>query len=123
MRIGPLHPSIHNTDDRTGPISFYAACMGDTLASELGMLAAAQPRMLSTFRVVPPGTNGGVTWWGTLMSLAGGAFVGSVALLDLFLEDKLCLAAEPRSAAQLLLFATLAGGLGSAVRAMVTLCA
>lgn len=91
--------------------------MGDTLASELGMLAKASPRMIHSGKTVPPGTNGGVTWWGTAMSTAGGFFIGVIALLDLAIEGRggLCLGASPRYALQLLALSTLAGALGSAV--------
>lgn len=45
----------------------------DTFSSELGILSAQKPRLLTslTFRKVPPGTNGGVTVLGTLAGFAG----------------------------------------------------
>jgi uncharacterized protein (TIGR00297 family) len=59
----------------------FACVCGDTWASELGILAEAEPRMVTSpwFGLrVPRGTNGGVTVWGTAMSAAGGAFMGWV---------------------------------------------
>lgn len=56
-----------------------AAANADTWATELGVLARTAPRLITTFRSVPLGTSGGVSWPGTLASLAGAAFVGVVA--------------------------------------------
>jgi len=64
----------------TAHLGFYSACTGDTWASELGVLAKSAPFSVITFRTVPPGTNGGVTVFGTLMSGVGGLFVGGVWL-------------------------------------------
>lgn len=48
-------------------------------ASEIGILSPSAPRLITSFlrRSVPRGTNGGVSWTGTLASVAGGAFVGA----------------------------------------------
>ncbi len=51
----------------------------DTLASELGQLAAAPPRMLLTGRVAAPGTDGAVSVPGTLAGLAGAALLALLA--------------------------------------------
>lgn len=57
-----------------------AAAMADTLSSEVGGLFDG-PRLVTTFEAVPPGTDGGVTWQGTIAGLVGAAAVGSVSLL------------------------------------------
>lgn len=62
--------------------------MGDTLASETGILAKKHPRLvLPPFRHVPPGTNGGLSIQGTLGSIIGGALMGLISGLSLLLID------------------------------------
>lgn len=60
-------------------VGHYACCNGDTWASEIGILSPSSPRLVtSAFRkVVPRGTNGGMSWTGTCASIAGGAFIGA----------------------------------------------
>lgn len=52
-----------------------AASTADTWATEMGTLVGGTPRMVTTWRPVPPGTSGGVTAAGTLGMLAGSAFL------------------------------------------------
>jgi uncharacterized protein (TIGR00297 family) len=54
-----------------------AAAMADTLSSELGGLFD-DPRLITTFERVPPGTDGGVTWQGELAGLLGAVLVAAV---------------------------------------------
>ncbi|MCO5566024.1 hypothetical protein L7F22_019699 [Adiantum nelumboides] len=91
-------------------IGHFACCMGDTLASELGILAKRPPRLiLPPFKIVPPGTNGGLSVQGTLGSLLGGAFIGSVAGLSIIFKDnKACYV----NSSDILIKTVFLGGLG-----------
>jgi uncharacterized protein (TIGR00297 family) len=58
-----------------------AAATADTWATEIGTLAGQRPRSITSWRVVPPGTSGGVTLIGTLGTVAGAATIGAGAAL------------------------------------------
>ncbi|KAE8375588.1 integral membrane protein DUF92-domain-containing protein [Aspergillus bertholletiae] len=76
-----------------GIVANYAAVAADTYSSELGILSKSKPRLITspTLRVVPPGTNGGVTAAGLLAGVLG-AFtvaVASAVLLPFCAESSL----------------------------------
>ena len=48
-----------------------AAATSDTWASEAGVLSRTPPVSITTFRVVPRGMSGGITWLGTMSSIVG----------------------------------------------------
>lgn len=68
-------------------VAHFAACCGDTWASELGSaFGPARPRLvLPPFRTVPAGTNGAVSLVGSAASAAGGLLVGLVAAAAMLL--------------------------------------
>lgn len=56
-----------------------AAAMGDTLSSELGGLFD-NPRLITSGKTVPPGTDGAVTWQGELAGIAGSGLVALITM-------------------------------------------
>lgn len=63
-------------------VAHYACCCGDTLASEMGILSSQKPFLVITpWKSVPPGTNGGITILGTFWSAIGGICIGVGMLL------------------------------------------
>lgn len=71
-----------------GIIGHYCCCNGDTWSSELGILSDDQPRLITTFRPVKRGTNGGVTRAGLLAAAAAGSVIGLTFVLLGFLTAK-----------------------------------
>jgi uncharacterized protein (TIGR00297 family) len=62
-------------------IGVLAAVTSDTWATEIGVLSKRKPRHIFTWRKVEPGTSGGISRLGLLASLAGGIFIGGMAVL------------------------------------------
>lgn len=59
-----------------GVIAQYACSAADTFSSEIGILNDGWPILITTFRKVPPGTNGGVSLLGLIAALMGGSMIG-----------------------------------------------
>jgi uncharacterized protein (TIGR00297 family) len=62
-------------------VGALAASTSDTWATEIGTRAQALPRSIITWKPVPTGMSGGITWPGTWAAVGGAAFVGGVAAL------------------------------------------
>ena len=60
-------------------VAAMATVNGDTWATELGVLSRPPPRLLTTGKVVEPGTSGGISLLGTLAALAGALVIGLAA--------------------------------------------
>ncbi len=60
-------------------VGAMATVNADTWATELGVLANHAPRLITTGRIVPVGTSGGVTWLGTLVAFGGAFLIGGLA--------------------------------------------
>ena len=78
----PLNFSFSDDQERLASLlsaavlAHHAMSLGDTLASEMGMATSKPNQMvrliLPPFQLVPPGTNGGLTFAGTSWSIIGG---------------------------------------------------
>ncbi len=61
------------------PIGYFgamAAALADTISSEIGLLSKKKPVLITTFKEVEHGTDGGVTLLGLAASLFGAALIG-----------------------------------------------
>ncbi len=63
-----------------------ATVTADTWATEIGVLSPTPPRMVTTWRVVSPGTSGGVSVYGLVATAAGGLLIGMLAMTLALLE-------------------------------------
>jgi uncharacterized protein (TIGR00297 family) len=79
-----------------------AAATADTWATEIGMMKGQEPRLISNFKQVPPGTSGGITLAGTAGAITG-AFILAMSGVWFVEQNRL----------KLLIIITLSGFLGS----------
>ncbi|KAF8550713.1 hypothetical protein OG21DRAFT_1419257 [Imleria badia] len=91
----------------------FACCLGDTLASELGILSSSPPVLITTFKPVPAGTNGGISVGGTIASAIGGCIVGLAQFVSLVVENSVCRAEWTSLLPTLIGWGSAAGILGS----------
>lgn len=64
-----------------GYLGAMATVNADTWSTELGVLASASPRLITSGKPVPVGTSGAVSSLGVLAALAGGTFIGVAAFV------------------------------------------
>lgn len=94
----------------------FACCNGDTWASELGtVLSKSEPFLITTWKRVPKGTNGGISLIGTLASTVGGLLIGITQYLILYYFSDSMLWAYAPPQWPILLFGALSGFLGSLI--------
>ncbi|KIM87712.1 hypothetical protein PILCRDRAFT_3476 [Piloderma croceum F 1598] len=94
-------------------LGHFACCLGDTLASELGILSSTPPILVTTLKPVPPGTNGAISLGGTLASIAGGLIMGFTMFAALIVENSRCREEWVDITIPLLMWGASAGGFGS----------
>lgn len=61
-------------------IAALAEATADTVSSELGQVLGGEPRLITTLRRVPAGTDGGITAAGTLAGCAAAAAIAGIGL-------------------------------------------
>jgi uncharacterized protein (TIGR00297 family) len=111
-------------------IAAMAEATADTLSSELGQVLGGEPRLITTLRRVPAGTDGAVSLPGTLIGILGAAAIVVVGALTLGMGRTEALAALAGGVAGLFIDSLLGavperqGWLNNdAVNALSTLCA
>ncbi|EDV97946.1 transmembrane protein 19 [Drosophila grimshawi] len=95
-------------------MSSFACCNGDTWSSELGsVLSTRDPISIISWRRVPRGTNGGVSFIGVVVSLLGGLLVGFGYFVTVryTVDAKMMLVSPPQW--PIILFGGLSGLFGS----------
>lgn len=96
-----------------GIVAHHATCLADTLASELGILSDSSPRLVTQpWKIVPPGTNGGVTLFGTFCSALGGLLIG---LSTIVCDAVSGIESDAREKLALIAFSSCCGLLGSLI--------
>jgi uncharacterized protein (TIGR00297 family) len=98
-------------------LAFFAGVMGtvtaDTWATELGVLSTRPPRLITSGKVVEPGTSGGISTVGTSAAAAGGLFIGICLLFFGTLEGTL--GGSFQAAQAWVIWAATIGGLAGAL--------
>ena len=64
----------------TAYVAAVGAAFADTAESEVGQLSRRQPRLITTLRKVPPGTDGAISLTGTLAGVAAAGLTAGLGL-------------------------------------------
>ena len=80
--VGIVTPLFIATHYKTLFFAAVATCCADSLASEVGVLSSTPPLLLRNLMPVKRGTDGAISFTGTIASLLGGALIGAVASAD-----------------------------------------
>ncbi|KAF9269395.1 hypothetical protein L218DRAFT_265238 [Marasmius fiardii PR-910] len=96
-------------------LGHFACCLGDTLASELGILSKSRPILITTLRPVPPGTNGGMSLTGTIASITGGVIIGATMGACLVVENIKCRETWVALTLDMMKWGAFGGGVGSLI--------
>lgn len=99
-------------------IGHYSCSNGDTWSSELGILSDAQPRLITTFKPVRRGTNGGVTKAGLVAAAAAGSIVGLTFVLMGFFTTN-CMFNKSLNQLLVIPLSTVAGLSGSVIDSLL----
>ncbi len=75
-----LYAAFHSEAFATAFVASLGAAFADTAESEVGQLSRRSPRLITTLRKVPPGTDGAVSLPGTLAGLAAAAVTALLGL-------------------------------------------
>jgi uncharacterized protein (TIGR00297 family) len=109
----------------TGDLIFFAAFIGalaamnaDTWATEIGVLSARRPRLITTGREVAAGTSGAISGLGMLATVAGAASIGMAALAFVAI-DRLTHGSEFEVELGWLVVATSSGVAGSVADSLI----
>ncbi len=86
LGVATVAAVLYAIHGRVGFLLAMAAALSeaaaDTVSSEIGQAVGTNPRLITTWKAVAPGTDGGVTVTGTLAGVMAAAVVGVVCVID-----------------------------------------
>lgn len=130
LEVGPSERPIDFENDYVASVLTLAligslsCCNGDTWSSEIGLAIGPEtPRLLTSFKKVPAGTNGAVSFPGLVASAAGGLVIGLASYVThwILLNPSIFITKYP-SQLPVLLISLLAGFFGSLTDSFLGAC-